>query len=404
MSASVLLGLQWGDEGKGKITDYLASQADIVLRFQGGDNAGHTLLIDGKKYFNHLIPSGIMYDDKLSIIGNGVVVNPATLVKEIAGLKENGISAKGLRVSEKCHLITPFHIALDGANEMRKGSIGTTKKGIGPAYSDKAARRGIRFLDLLDGDGGFQRYESAAKYHSFVLKEYFGIEPPDIQDSYDKIMEYLNILKTYICNTEELMFEAYEKKTEILFEGAQGILLDLDHGTYPFVTSSNTVSGAALCGSGYPLGGVKKITGVFKSYTTRVGDGPFATELFDDISEAICEKGGEYGTTTGRKRRVGWADIVDLKRAVMLSGTTDLAMTKADVLCGMDKVLIAESRDSANKPLYKEFEGWGEITPDCNYSDLPENLKKYIEYIEEQLRVPINIISYGPARRQTIER
>ncbi|MFC1840064.1 adenylosuccinate synthase [Thermodesulfobacteriota bacterium] len=424
MSNVVVIGTQWGDEGKGKVVDLLAARADMVVRFQGGNNAGHTLVVNGEQTICHLIPSGILHDGKRCLIGNGVVVDPEVLLKEIANLTSKGISIspENLSLSEKAHLIMPYHRAIDIAGEEAKGKdkIGTTGRGIGPCYEDKVARRGVRAVDLLDQELLEQKIRANLEEKNFYLTNLLNAEPLEFQPVYDQYMEMAEILKPYIKNVSILVDQVVKKNGKILFEGAQGTHLDIDHGTYPFVTSSNPVSGAVCAGVGIGPDKLHHILGIVKAYTTRVGSGPFPTELLDETGNYIQEKGAEVGATTGRKRRCGWLDLVMMKDSIRYNGLTSLSMTKLDVLTGLDTVKVCVSYDidgekidympaslkdlAGCKPVYEEFPGWKEdISSAKSIKDLPEQAKNYIKRLEEIMELPFSIISVGPMRDQTIE-
>jgi adenylosuccinate synthase len=424
----VVIGTQWGDEGKGKIVDLLTDQAQAVVRFQGGHNAGHTLVIDGEKTVLHLIPSGVLRDNVLCMIGNGVVVSPAALLEEIDMLEARGIPAiERLRISEACPLILPYHIALDNAREVARGKskIGTTGRGIGPAYEDKVARRGLRLGDL------FHRKRFAAKlgevldYHNFALQHYYKTEPVDFQKVLDDALEMGERIKPMVADIPELLHEVQQKGGSIMFEGAQGALLDIDHGTYPYVTSSNTTAGGAATGSGVGPASFDHVVGITKAYTTRVGSGPFPTELYDgeglldSVGEHLAKQGHEFGSTTGRPRRCGWFDAVALRRSNQINSTTGLCITKLDVLDGLDTIRLCvgytingEERRTPPvgaeafadcQPVYIDMPGWSESTVGVkNYDDLPENARAYLKRIEEITETPIDIISTGPDRNETI--
>ncbi|MDF1822954.1 MAG: adenylosuccinate synthase [Alcanivoracaceae bacterium] len=418
----VILGTQWGDEGKGKIVDLLTEQVSLVARFQGGHNAGHTLVIDGKKTVLHLIPSGILRENVTCLIGNGVVLAPDALLREIHGLEETGVPVRErLRLSPACPLILPVHVALDQAREKARGNlkIGTTGRGIGPAYEDKVARRGVRLGDL------FQRERFAAKlgevldYHNFVLRHYYNAEPVDFQQSLDEVLGMAEELKPMVADVTAILHDAREKGLNIMFEGAQGTLLDIDHGTYPYVTSSNTTAGGTATGSGFGPLYLDYVLGITKAYTTRVGSGPFPTELFDDTGAYLAEKGHEFGSTTGRARRCGWFDAVALRRAIQINSISGLCLTKLDVLDGLDAVQICIGYESADgedlssawdadsyaevKPVYEEIPGWNESTVGIrSVEELPANAQAYIRRIEEVTGAPIDIISTGPDRNETI--
>ncbi len=422
MSNIVIVGTQWGDEGKGKIVDLLAEYADIVVRFQGGNNAGHTMVVNGEQLITHLVPSGIL-QKKTCLIGNGMVVDPAVLLKEFDNLSNNGIDVgpDKLKVSEKAHIIMPYHKAIDLAREKMKGDkkIGTTGRGIGPCYEDKATRRGIRFVDLLDPEVFREKVNIILEEKNFYLKRYLSAETLDPDSMTDQYLGYAEILAPHVVNISIVMSQAIKAGQQILFEGAQGTHLDIDHGTYPYVTSSNTVSGNACCGAGI---GPKEITGVIgivKAYTTRVGKGPFPTELFDETGDAIQKKGAEFGATTGRRRRCGWLDTVLLRNSARLNGLTDLVITKLDVLGGLKSLKICTGYEynskivhdfpanlkilEACKPVYETLPGWSEEISDIRkIEDLPQNAKNYLDRIEELTETPINIISVGPGRNETI--
>ena len=419
----VVLGTQWGDEGKGKIVDLLTDQVSLVTRFQGGHNAGHTLVIDGKKTVLHLIPSGILRDGVTCLIGNGVVLSPEALLKEIKGLEETGVEVrKNLRLSPACPLILPYHVALDQARELARGDakIGTTGRGIGPAYEDKVARRGLRLGDLVDLKSFAVKLKEILSYHNFVLTNYFKVEPVD----FDKVMADCKVwaeqLLPMMIDVTELLHAAREKGESILFEGAQGSLLDIDHGTYPFVTSSNTTAGGTATGSGFGPLYLDYVLGITKAYTTRVGSGPFPTELDCEIGEYLGQKGHEFGATTGRKRRCGWFDAVAVRHANRINSVTGICLTKLDVLDGLDTVKICIGYQDAKgnsivgmpydaegwaglKPIYEEMSGWSESTVGAQtLEQLPANARAYISRLEELIKAPIDIISTGPDRIETI--
>ncbi|MGC9588391.1 adenylosuccinate synthase [Staphylococcus epidermidis] len=420
MSSIVVVGTQWGDEGKGKITDFLAEQADVIARFSGGNNAGHTIQFGGETYKLHLVPSGIFYKDKLAVIGNGVVVDPVALLKELDGLNERGISTDNLRISNRAQVILPYHLAQDEYEERRRGDnkIGTTKKGIGPAYVDKAQRIGIRMADLLEKETFERRLKENIEYKNAYFKGMFNETCPTFDEIFDEYYAAGQRLKDYVTDTAKILDDANVADEKVLFEGAQGVMLDIDHGTYPFVTSSNPVAGNVTVGTGVGPTSVSKVIGVCKSYTSRVGDGPFPTELFDEDGHHIREVGREYGTTTGRPRRVGWFDSVVLRHSRRVSGITDLSINSIDVLTGLDtvKICIAYELDGekiteypANldqlrrcKPIFEELPGWTEDITGCRSLDeLPENARNYLERISELCGVHISIFSVGPDREQT---
>ncbi len=423
MASVVIVGTQWGDEGKGKIVDLLTAQADVIVRFQGGNNAGHTIVFDGKKFILHLIPSGIFHQEKKCLIGNGVVIDPAVLLGEIENLEREGIPVPPghLNISERAHLIMPYHKAIDHGREAKKGKtkIGTTGRGIGPCYEDKIARRGIKVGDLLDEELFRAKLSEILEEKNFYIEKYLGGEPLSFQEIFDSYRQMGERLAPYVTNVSVELEKARQQGAKILFEGAQGTQLDIDHGTYPFVTSSNTVAGGACHGAGVGPTTIDFVLGICKAYTTRVGGGPFPTELFDETGEYMRERGGEYGSTTGRPRRCGWLDGVVLKEAVRLNGLSALAITKLDVLTGLDplKVCVAYELDGKQienlpgsiraverlKPIYEELPGWQEdISKVEHFEDLPDNCRRYIRYIEEFAGIPIQIISVGPARNQTI--
>ncbi len=418
----VVVGTQWGDEGKGKIVDLLTDKADVVARFQGGHNAGHTLVIDGKKTVLHLVPSGILRENVECFIGNGVVLAPDALIKEMDLLECSGIDVKSrLYISEACPLILSYHCVLDQARENAKGAkaIGTTGRGIGPAYEDKVARRSVRAGDLLSTKRLYQKLESTLDLHNFVLSKRFGEKEVDLQETYDQCLEFAAQLSGQIADVTGKLLGHQAANKKIMFEGAQGMMLDIDHGTYPFVTSSNTTAACAATGTGVGPLGLGEIVGITKAYTTRVGAGPFPTELFDETGKLLGERGQEFGATTGRPRRCGWLDLVALKRSVQVNGVTALCITKLDILDGLDEIKVCTSylhrgevrfalpyaaEDfEACEPVYESLAGWSEATVGLTeYSVLPEQTKSYLKFIEEYLQVPIKIISTGPERNQTI--
>lgn len=420
MSSIVVVGTQWGDEGKGKITDFLAEEADVIARFSGGNNAGHTIKFDGETYKLHLVPSGIFYKDKLAVIGNGVVVDPVALLKELDGLNERGISTDNLRISNRAQVILPYHLKQDEYEEERRGDnkIGTTKKGIGPAYVDKAQRIGIRVADLLDKATFETRLKENLEHKAAYFKGMFDKECPTFEEIFDAYYEAGQRLAPFVTDTAKVLDDAFVAEEKVLFEGAQGVMLDIDHGTYPFVTSSNPVAGNVTVGGGVGPTFVSKVIGVCKAYTSRVGDGPFPTELFDEDGHHIREVGREYGTTTGRPRRVGWFDSVVLRHSRRASGITDLSINSIDVLTGLDTVKICTAYEldgkeiteyPANlndlqrcKPIFEELPGWTEDVTKCRTLDeLPDNARKYLERISELCNVSISIFSVGPDRNQT---
>ncbi|MES2626918.1 MAG: adenylosuccinate synthase [Pseudomonadota bacterium] len=418
----VVLGTQWGDEGKGKIVDLLTDKASHVVRFQGGHNAGHTLVIGGKKTVLHLLPSGILREGVTCVIGNGVVLSPEALLKEMDEIAEQGIDAsKNLKISAACPLILPYHAALDQAREKQKGAnkIGTTGRGIGPAYEDKAARRGIRLGELMNAEYFASRLEEVMEYHNFILTQYFKVAAIDFQHTLDSSLKMAERIRPMVCDTIDLLHTARKNNASIMFEGAQGSLLDIDHGTYPFVTSSNTTAGGTATGSGYGPLYLDYVLGITKAYTTRVGSGPFPTELFDDVGELLFRKGQEIGASTGRNRRCGWFDAAAVKLAIRINSVSGICLTKLDVLDGLDTVKVCvgykgnnsssmsclTSFDSYNtlEPVYEELPGWKESTVGARSLDqLPVNARNYIKYIEQKIDAPVDIISTGPDRDETI--
>ncbi|MFC4619679.1 adenylosuccinate synthase [Camelliibacillus cellulosilyticus] len=420
MPSVVVVGAQWGDEGKGKITDYLSGNSEVISRYQGGDNAGHTIAFNGKTYKLHLIPSGIFYEDKICVIGNGMVVNPKSLVEELDYLHDHGVSANNLRISNRAHVILPYHIQLDCLEEERKGDgkIGTTKKGIGPAYMDKAARVGIRIADLLEADTFKEKLARNLEEKNRLFEKVYETEGFDLEAIANEYLEYGKRIEPYVCDTSVILNDALDAGKRVLFEGAQGVMLDIDQGTYPFVTSSNPVAGGVTIGAGVGPTKIHHVVGVTKAYTTRVGDGPFPTELHDAIGDQIREVGREYGTTTGRPRRVGWFDSVVVRHAKRVSGITDLTLNCLDVLTGLDTVKICVAYKYQEKtiehypaslkilgqcePIYEEMPGWHEdITGVKGLDDLPANARHYLERISQLTGVPVSIFSVGPDRDQT---
>jgi adenylosuccinate synthase len=421
MPAVVVVGSQWGDEGKGKVANYLALEADVVVRYQGGPNAGHTVVVDETEIQLHLLPTGIIYPDKLSVIGNGVVVDPQVLVQEMEGLKKSGYDMRGLRVSSRAHLIMPYHRLLDALQEEGLGShkIGTTLKGVGPAYMDKSARVGIRVGELLEPDSFREKLLPVLKDKNRVLQHFYGREPLDAAPIIDSYLEAGEYLREYVTDTSFLVNDALKGGKRVLFEGAQGTLLDLDHGTYPYVTSSHPIAGGACIGAGIGPTRIDKVIGVMKAFTSRVGDGPVPTELKDETSALIRERGHEFGVTTGRPRRIGWLDLVVVRYAAVLSGFTSLAVTRMDILSNMGTVKVAcaykyrgkELRDFPDslrvleecEPVYREFQGWPEIDPSArSLDDLHPNARRYLEFAAEETGVPISLISLGRKRKETL--
>ncbi|MCE5181947.1 MAG: adenylosuccinate synthase [Betaproteobacteria bacterium] len=424
----VVIGTQWGDEGKGKIVDWLTDHAQGVVRFQGGHNAGHTLVIDGKKTVLHLIPSGILRDKVLCYIGNGVVVSPQALLEEVDMLEAAGVAVRNrLKISEACPVIMPYHIALDQAREIAKGAgkIGTTGRGIGPAYEDKVSRRGIRIQDLFHRERLAAKLGEILDFHNFVLKNYFHAETVDFQKTLDETLTVAERIKPMVADVPHLLYEASKSGKGLLFEGAQGALLDIDHGTYPFVTSSNCIASNAATGSGVGPQMLNYILGITKAYTTRVGAGPFPTELYDavdkldPVGKGLADRGHEFGSTTGRARRCGWFDAAALKRSIQINGVTGLCVTKLDVMDGMDVVrlcvgykvdgttidILPSGAETLAKcePIYEEMPGWKDTTVGVkSYDALPVAAKNYLKRMEEVCEVPIDIISTGPDRDETI--
>ncbi len=422
MSNIVIVGTQWGDEGKGKVVDLLAEFADIVTRFQGGNNAGHTLVVKGEQFISHLVPSGVL-QKKTCVIGNGLVVDPAVLIEELDYLASQGIDVgpDQIKISEKAHVIMPYHKAVDHAREIKKGDqkLGTTGRGIGPCYEDKATRRGIRFAEMIDPDLFGDRVRTILEEKNFYLENYLSAQPLDsdtIMEEYDKFAERL---APHVADVSIILDQAIRDGKQVLFEGAQGTHLDIDHGTYPFVTSSNTVSGNACSGAGIGPKSINGVIGIVKAYTTRVGAGPFPTELFDEVGDAIQKKGVEFGATTGRKRRCGWLDAVMLKNAARLNGLTGIAITKLDVLGGLETLKICTGYEYKGeviqnfptnlnklaecKPVYESMPGWSEdISGIRKMEDMPQNTINYIKRMEELVEAPAVIISIGPGRDETI--
>ncbi|MCR4881028.1 MAG: adenylosuccinate synthase [bacterium] len=424
MKNTVVVGAQWGDEGKAKITDLLAGEADIIIRYQGGCNAGHTVVVDGETYKFHLIPSGILYDGKTCVIGAGTVINPVVLEEELEDLKKRGVSTKNLKICQLAHITMPYHIDLDGADELLLGNnkIGTTKRGIGPTYTDKMARLGFRIEDLYDEELLLSKIERALPIKNAQLEKIYGLKPYSKEQILEFCHYYRDYLKPYV-DMDLLPFLEKSRKAgkKILFEGAQGVMLDIDFGTYPYVTSSNPIGGGAVTGTALGINSVDEVIGVFKAYITRVGEGPFMTELLDDEGEKIQSIGKEFGVTTGRKRRCGWFDLPIAKYSAQVSGLTGIALTKLDVFDSFDKIKLCvaykDKRDghiydnyptNINlhkylEPVYRVFDGWKtDISKAKSYNDLPENAKIYLKEIEKLTDVPIKIISVGPDREQTI--
>jgi len=419
----VVVGTQWGDEGKGKVVDWLTDHAQGVVRFQGGHNAGHTLVIDGKKTVLHLIPSGILREGVACYIGNGVVVSPQALLDEIDTLHKAGVDvASRLRISEACPVILPYHVAVDQAREAARGAakIGTTGRGIGPCYEDKVARRAVRLQDLFHRERLAAKLGEVLDFHNFVLKHYFRVPVVDFAQTLDEALQLAERIRPMVADVPRLLYEANRDGHNLLFEGAQGTLLDVDHGTYPFVTSSNCLAGAASTGAGVGPHTLHAVLGITKAYTTRVGSGPFPTELDDEVGRHLATKGNEFGSTTGRARRVGWFDAAALKRSIQINGVTGLCVTKLDVLDGVEDVRIAvgyrmpdgsvadilpvgaESLQTV-EPVYEEMPGWRESTQGVrDFDRLPVNAQRYLRRIEALCEVPVDMISTGPDRDETI--
>jgi adenylosuccinate synthase len=422
---TTIVGAQWGDEGKGKITDFFAGDSDYVVRFHGGNNAGHTVIVDGNVFKLHLIPSGVIYGGPLSVIGNGVVIDPKALIDEINYLKDKGVDPK-LMVSDRAHVIMPYHIALDGAlsNHQENLAAGSTNRGIAPVYADKMFRNGIRIIDLLEPSVFSEKLNKGFAFNKKLIENVLGQSfSPTIEEILETYIQYGKILEPYIADVSVELHKAHIKGKRILFEGAQGISLDVDHGIYPFTTSSNTAAGHISIGSGVTFHKVDRIIGVTKAYLSRVGESPLPSEADDSDAELIREKGGEYGTTTGRPRRIGWLDLVQVRQAVRVSGLTEIALTKLDVLNNIPEIPICTSykindtetkempaslthyRDA--KPIYKKLAGWGDLPEniwDKGYDALPIEIKNYITFIENEVGCPVKIVSVGPQRHETIIR
>ncbi|WAA09552.1 adenylosuccinate synthase [Fervidibacillus albus] len=419
MPSVVVVGTQWGDEGKGKITDFLSEKANVVVRYQGGNNAGHTIKFQGKTYKLHLIPSGIFYKEKMCILGNGMVINPKALVEELSYLHQHDVSTDNLRISNRAHVILPYHIRLDELEEKhKKNKIGTTKKGIGPAYMDKASRIGIRIADLLDRDVFKEKLIQNLEEKNRIIEKLYRGKGFSFEEIFETYYEYGQKVKRYVVDSSVVINEKMKEGKRVLFEGAQGVMLDIDHGTYPFVTSSNPVAGGVTIGSGVGPTMINRVVGVAKAYTTRVGDGPFPTELTNQTGDHIREVGREYGTTTGRPRRVGWFDSVVLRHAIRVSGITDLSLNSIDVLTGIDtlKICVAyrykgQQIDeypaslkvlSECEPVFEELPGWTEDITHCRtLEDLPKNARNYLERIRDLVGIDLSIFSVGPDRLQT---
>jgi adenylosuccinate synthase len=421
MPAIVLLGAQWGDEGKGKATDILGDKVKYVVRYQGGNNAGHTVVIGNQKYALHLLPSGILTPTCIPVIGNGVVIDPAVLLEEISGLNERGVNTSNLKISTNAHLITPYHRTIDKVSErfLGKAKIGTTGRGIGPAYADKINRIGIRVQDLFDTSILRQKIEGALRDKNQVLIKVFNRKGIEIDDVLREYLDYAEILRPHVTDTSLLLNQALDEGETVLLEGSQGTLLDVDHGTYPFVTSSNPTAGGASTGSGIGPTRISRVIGIVKAYTTRVGSGPFPTELFDEDGEKLRSVGGEFGTTTGRSRRTGWYDAPIARFAVRINGLTDFFLTKLDVLTGWENIPVcvayeidgkrveevpaSQSDFHHAKPIYEYLPGWSEdISNARKISDLPTNAQKYVKFLEEISGAPVSAIGVGPGRDETI--
>lgn len=423
MSVTALVGAQWGDEGKGKTIDILASQADMVVRAQGGSNAGHTVVANGITHKLHLIPSGILYKDTVCVVGNGTVISPAVILKEMQTLESHGISLNNLKIDARAHVIFPYHVAIDELSEKMRGAgdIGTTKNGIGPCYMDKAERIGIRMIDFIDPVAFKEKLFRNVEIKNKIITCLYGGEALSAQAIYDEYILYAAKLKKYVCDTSVLVYNAIKSGKNVLFEGAQGTLLDIDIGTYPFVTSSHPTSGGFCEGAGVGPTLIENCLGVAKAYTTRVGKGPFPTELNNELGDHIRNVGGEFGTTTGRPRRTGWLDLLILKFAVRVNGLTALAINKLDTLSGIDtlKVAVAYKKNGETlydfptdisqlegcEPVYEDLPGWSEDISACaSFDSLPENAKNYIRYIENFLGCPVTMVGVGPDRNQNLNK
>ena len=423
MSTIAVVGTQWGDEGKGKAIDYLATRADVVVRAQGGNNAGHSVVIDGKKYALHLIPSGILNPTAVNVIGNGVVFDPAGFFEELADLEKDGIDTKNLFISDRVHIVFPYHKVLDGLTEKAKGSskVGTTNKGIGPCYMDKMARVGLRGCDMLDDELFRSKLSAQIDIKNDMIVKLYGEEPLDKEEILETYCDYAKRLKPYITDTSVLVYNAIREGKKVLFEGAQGTMLDIDLGTYPYVTSSHPVSGGFSTGAGISPRLLDEVIGIVKAYTTRVGAGPFVSEEDNEIGDKIREIGHEYGVTTGRPRRCGWLDLVVIRYAARVNGLTGISLMLLDVLDQFETINVCVGYDyngqvltdfpasldviGQSKPVYKELKGWNTPITGCrNYDDLPQEAKEYIEFIEEFTGVPVKIVSVGPDREQTMVR
>ena len=421
---TTIVGAQWGDEGKGKITDFFAGKADFVIRFHGGNNAGHTVIVDNKTYKLHLIPSGVLYSHPISVIGNGVVVDPQALINEIEYLKKKEVIPR-LKISDRAHVIMPYHIEMDIALTKHQGKLaaGSTKRGIAPVYGDKMYRHGIRIIDITEPEIFKEKLEKSFAFNDTLIKAFGHNHNLDQNKIFNQYLEYGKILKPYISDISVDIYKAYKNGASILFEGAQGISLDVDHGIYPHTTSSNTIAGHIASGTGVSFRNIDKVIGVTKAYLSRVGNSPLPTELEGDIAEELRKKGGEYGTTTGRPRRVGWLDLVQVRQAVRTNGLTEIALTKLDILSGFKEIPVCHSYNINEKeikempaslldfrkaaPVYDTLDGWEDLNETMikkGFSALPKTLQQYVKYIEEQVSCPVTIISMGPQRHETIIR
>ncbi|MGK7892926.1 MAG: adenylosuccinate synthase [Xenococcus sp. (in: cyanobacteria)] len=421
MANVIVIGAQWGDEGKGKVTDLLSRSADVVVRSQGGVNAGHTVVVSGQTFKLHLIPSGILYPDTECIVGSGTVIDPEVLIEEMEQLKALGVTINNLYISQTAHVTMPYHRSIDQASEERRGDfkIGTTGRGIGPTYADKSERTGIRVLDLMDSKRLHEKLTWTINYKNVILEKLYNLPPLDEKEVIAEYLKYADYLRPYVVDSSLKIYQAVQKKKNILFEGAQGTLLDLDHGTYPYVTSSNPIAGGACVGSGIGPTIIDRVIGVAKAYTTRVGEGPFPTELSGEVGELLCDRGAEFGTTTGRRRRCGWFDAVIGRYAVRINGLDCLAITKLDVLDELAEIKVctayeingetchhfpSNASDFADcQPVYKTLPGWQTDTSNCqSLDDLPPQALNYLKFLAELMEVPIAIVSLGPGRDQTI--
>jgi adenylosuccinate synthase len=420
---TIIVGAQWGDEGKGKVTDFFAGESDFVVRFHGGNNAGHTVVVDDQEYKLHLIPSGVVYSRPVSVIGNGVVINPEALIEELAYLERRNIRPR-LMISDRAHVIMPYHLVMDDALTGHQGALaaGSTKRGIAPVYADKMYRHGIRMIDLLEPDIFKEKLEKSYQFNKNLIERALqGKLVESLENIYDRYLSYGQQLAPYIQDVSSVLYAAYKDKKSILFEGAQGISLDVDHGIYPHTTSSNTAAGHIAVGTGVTFRHIDRIIGVAKAYVTRVGISPFPTEINDPLGDSLRDKGNEFGTTTGRPRRIGWLDLVQLRQAIRVNGLSELAITKLDVLSGLDELLICTDYgvddDSLSEipasltayrkavPVYKTLPGWSSLDSSVSakgYDSLPGNLREYIRFIEDSLQISVSIISVGPQRHQTI--